>query len=226
MIDEHVISPELALVDPALASRLRAAHVPPCTVERQRRRPATRLAAAPDIALAASPAVVVPPMVAPAVVVPPMAAPAVVVPPMVAPAVAVPRVVAPTVATAAEAPPAPTGRSRRLRLRPLELVSAAALVVLLGAAFLPSPNPPTFAAPVEHGEIVLAWPELRKSDIYILQILGGSKKVYERRLEEPHLDEVFALVDGRRYTWRVYVASGGTATGSKPIARGSFVLGG
>jgi hypothetical protein len=172
MIEEQV-SPELALVDPELAARLRAAHVPPCTVDRPRPPRATAVAPEPT------------------------------------------------------APPAPVEATQRSwRLRPLELVAAAALVVILGAAFLPSPNAPTFAAPVQRGEIVLAWPEVRKSDVYLLQILDGPETVYERRLEEPHLDEVFALVDGRRYRWRVFVTADRPAPGSKPIARGSFVLGG
>jgi hypothetical protein len=175
-MSEEQVSPELALVDPELAARLRAAHVPPCTIDRPR----------PPRATAAAPAVVSAP---------------------------------------AESTPAEPTR-RRWRLRPLELVAAAALVVILGAAFLPSPNAPTFAAPVQRGEIVLAWPEARKSDVYLLQILDGPETVYERRLEEPHLDEVFALVDGRRYRWRVFVTADRPAPGSKPIARGSFVLGG
>lgn len=170
-MSEEQVSPELALVDPELAARLRAAHVPPCTIDRPR----------PPRAIATAPAV-------------------------------------------APAPAEPTGRS--WRLRPLELVAAAALVVILGAAFLPSPNAPTFAAPVQRGEIVLAWPEARKGDVYLLQILDGPETVYERRLEEPHLDEVFALVDGRHYRWRVFVTADRPVPGSKPIARGSFVLGG
>lgn len=169
MIDEQV-SPELALVDPELAARLRAALVPPCTIERLRPRTAT-----------------------------------------------------PAVPTT---PPAPSEIPRRSwRLRPLELLAAVALIAILGAAFLPNRNPPSFAAAVQRGEIVLAWPEARKADAYLLQILDGRKTVYERRLEEPHLDEVFTLVDGRRYRWRVYVASGAGTNGSGPIATGSFVLG-
>ncbi len=165
MTDDSHVSPELALVDPELAARLRAAHVPPRSPDRPRPSPA------PAPRQAAVPA------------------------------------------------------RRGWRLRPFEAVTALAFVALLGAAFLPPRNPPTFAAPTRSGQITLAWPERRSSDLYLLEISDGETVVYQRRLERPNLDESFALVDGRAYRWRVFLLLRSHSAASEPIARGTFVLG-
>lgn len=169
MIEEQV-SPELALVDPELARRLRAAHVPPpSTLERPRRQP---LAVAPPVSPTGS---------------------------------------------------APSGRRWRLRLP--EAILAVGLAWLLAAAFLPMRDPPTFAATPQAGRVLLAWPEARPRDTYLLRIQHGRQTVYERFLDEPNLDEVLALVDGQRYTWRAFLTAGPASAPTKLVAHGSFVLG-
>jgi hypothetical protein len=74
--------------------------------------------------------------------------------------------------------------------------------------------------------VTLAWPEQRAADTYVLQIRDGERVVYERRLARPYLEEDFALVDGRRYTWQVFLLGRSHSAASQPYANGSFVLGG
>ena len=187
MIDEQV-SPELALVDPELARRLRAAHLPPAsTLDRP-----PRQAVVPRVAEPAAPSVSEP-----------------------APSLSLP--------AASVSAPAPAGR--RWRLRVPEAILAVGLVWLLAAAFLPVRDAPTFAATPQAGRVLLAWPEMHRGDSYLLRIQHGRQTVYERRLDEPHLDEVLQLVDGQRYTWRAFLASKTASAPTKLVAHGSFVLG-
>ena len=107
--------------------------------------------------------------------------------------------------------------------RPLDAVSLLVFAALLGAAFLPPRDAPTFAAPVRSGQVTLAWPEQRNATGYLLQITDGRRVLYERRLTAPYVDEIFALATDLRYRWRVFVLPR-QSTASEPIARGTFVF--
>lgn len=208
MFDEPV-SPELALVDPALAAYLRELHVPPASPERVRRAPAPAPAqVAPDHGL------------------PPVPPPLGDLRPARTRSFPAPPVDRSEGAARHDGEARRASRRRRWRPRPFEAVTALAFLGLLGAAFLPPHDPPTFAAPARSGQVSLAWPETRASDVYLLQITDGARVVYERRLGRPHLDEVFQLAPGRAYAWRVYLALPSQARSSEPVARGSFVFAG
>jgi hypothetical protein len=198
--EREPISPELVLVDPELAARVRPHAVAGPSV-------------APAPALERKPAAARPEQAATALAEP------VLPPPAAAPREpAQPAPVEPVL----PAPVQPANRPvRHRRSLPGRLASAAttlAAVALLAAAFLPPRDPPRFtdAAPpataAPRASVTLAWQPAPDADYYLVEIFSGQRLVHAQSTRTTSVEAPAWLSDGR-YTWRVFSGHG------RPAAR-------
>ncbi len=204
MFVDEPISPELALVDPELAERLR------------------RRMLAEDAALEADP-----PVITTVTPVPARSPAASVAEPL---RVAEPAAVEPPSGTADDE----HGRFATWRPRGVTLANgvATALVVLIALvpllAFLPPRQAPSVGARADAATNApqlrtLSWPAQLDADYYVVQLLRQGKVVWTSLPQEPTADLPAALSSGT-YAWRVYSGFGPIDRNEHrgPIANGTF----
>jgi hypothetical protein len=209
--DHEPISPELVLVDPELAARVRAVAVAGPSLDQ----PVT---ASPSVERSGGagrePAT------------PPPAAPASVPARTPAPAPAPARAPAPGIPTGA---PARTRRPVTARLA--SLASTLAVLALLAAAFLPPRDAPRLtdsAAPATAAprtSVTLAWLPASDADYYLVEVYSGTRLVHAQSVRGTRLSAPAWLRPGR-YTWRVFSGQGRAADRRTrgPLESGWFVV--
>ena len=243
LIDEP-ISPELVLVDPELAQRVRAFAVagPHLTVDLGLdRAPGATDTVAPAVEPTSDAQVVVEPLRAPggtdtvAPAVEPTSDAQVVVEPLRAPGATdtVEWATGTPSAQVVVAPPVEPLRRRipavLRRTRLIEALALVSVVAFLGLALLPPRDAPHFVIPAEPGtasgtsSAIIAWSPRQGVDRYRVQLSYHGRVVYTATVRQASMPVPVWLRSGR-YTWRVFAAESGRSTPTGPIENGLLTV--